>query len=79
MNEQHEDGEAAGSWLPAAAVAVLLLARWLAYGKGGLPISFRRWMGLRKVEWRRRLGYRDDARYRMRAGDGSNLKLKRQG
>ena len=79
MNEQHEYGEAAGSWLPAAAVAVLLLARWLAYGKGGLPIRFCRWMGLRKVEWRRRLGYRDDDRYRMRAGDGSNLKLKRQG
>lgn len=64
-----------GSWTPTIILAALLFVRYLLNNS----ISFQRFAGNQKIYWRRRLGYRDDSKYEMGAGDGANMKLKRQG
>eukprot|EP00956_Cyclotella_meneghiniana_P042429 scaffold248459_cov84-Cyclotella_meneghiniana.AAC.3 len=64
-----------GSWAPTIIIATLLIFRNLLNNS----VSFQRFVGNQKIYWRRRLGYRDDSKYQMGAGDGANLKLKRQG
>jgi len=32
-----------------------------------------------KVQWKKQLGYRDESKYKMGAGDGANQRHKRQG
>jgi hypothetical protein len=64
-----------GSWAPTIILATFLVARYLLNNS----IAFQRFIGNQKIHWRRRLGYRDDSKYQMGAGDGSNVKLKRQG
>mmetsp|Transcript_19440 Transcript_19440/g.27357 ORF Transcript_19440/g.27357 Transcript_19440/m.27357 type:complete len:80 (-) Transcript_19440:570-809(-) len=57
----------------------LVALRWIAFGEGNLPISIRRWLSMKRVELRKKLGYRDETKYKMSAGDGANQKYKRQG
>ncbi|KAL3776616.1 hypothetical protein ACHAWO_012248 [Cyclotella atomus] len=64
-----------GSWTPTIILATFLLVRYLLNNS----IAFQRFVGNQKIHWRKRLGYRDDSKYQMGAGDGSNVKLKRQG
>mmetsp|Transcript_11350 Transcript_11350/g.17023 ORF Transcript_11350/g.17023 Transcript_11350/m.17023 type:complete len:82 (-) Transcript_11350:174-419(-) len=68
-----------GSWMPTIVITLLGLILWLVYGKGDRPVRFRRWYNLERLKLKKRLGYRDDSKYAMSAGDGANMKLKRQG
>ena len=64
-----------GSWTPAIILIAFVVLRYLLNNS----IAFQRFIGNQKNYWRRRLGYRDDSKYQMGAGDGANMKLKRQG
>eukprot|EP00559_Dactyliosolen_fragilissimus_P005697 CAMPEP_0184855242 /NCGR_PEP_ID=MMETSP0580-20130426/544_1 /TAXON_ID=1118495 /ORGANISM="Dactyliosolen fragilissimus" /LENGTH=78 /DNA_ID=CAMNT_0027349705 /DNA_START=36 /DNA_END=272 /DNA_ORIENTATION=+ len=68
-----------GSWTPTILVSIAFALRWIAFGEGNLPISIRRWLSMKRVELRKKLGYRDETKYKMSAGDGANQKYKRQG
>mmetsp|Transcript_11797 Transcript_11797/g.16931 ORF Transcript_11797/g.16931 Transcript_11797/m.16931 type:complete len:84 (+) Transcript_11797:208-459(+) len=68
-------GGTEGSWTPAIILFTILLFRYLLRNS----ISFQRFIGSQKIYWRRRLGYRDETKYQMGAGDGANMNLKRQG
>eukprot|EP00593_Proboscia_inermis_P012664 CAMPEP_0171323614 /NCGR_PEP_ID=MMETSP0816-20121228/115682_1 /TAXON_ID=420281 /ORGANISM="Proboscia inermis, Strain CCAP1064/1" /LENGTH=103 /DNA_ID=CAMNT_0011822363 /DNA_START=407 /DNA_END=718 /DNA_ORIENTATION=+ len=71
-----EDG---GSWLPTLILAIAVFAIRLCYGQGQLPVLFRRWYNLQRIQLKRRFGLRDNNKYKMGAGDGANQKYKRQG
>mmetsp|Transcript_53613 Transcript_53613/g.160492 ORF Transcript_53613/g.160492 Transcript_53613/m.160492 type:complete len:82 (-) Transcript_53613:1377-1622(-) len=81
MSTSSDEAEAPfdGSWTPTIAIASLLLLRWIVFGKGDTPVRIRRWYNMQRVQWRKKLGYRDDSKYKMKAGDGSNERYKRQG
>ena len=68
-----------GSWTPFVLICVVLAARWLASSKSDFPIKFRRWVGKQKVQAKKKLGYRDEEKYKMSAGSGADQRLKRQG
>ncbi|CAB9529261.1 expressed unknown protein [Seminavis robusta] len=75
-----EARESEGSWIPLIVILVLVFLRWLAYGTGSVPIRFRRWYNIQRVQLRKQLGYRDESIYRPgTAGDGASKKHKRQG
>ena len=71
--------ETEGSWVPFLLICVFLIIRWLTYSKSDIPIKFRRWLGGQKVQVKKKLGYRDDEKYKMSAGSGADQRLKRQG
>lgn len=73
----HDDVE--GSWTPSLILGTVALFVWIAYGSGPKPVKFRRWFNTQRVSLRKKLGYRDDTKYNMKAGDGANIKYKRQG
>ena len=75
ISYQTYHGGTEGSWTPTIILATLILIRYLLRNS----IAFQRLVGSQKIYWRKRLGYRDDTKYQMGAGDGANLKLKRQG
>jgi hypothetical protein len=64
-----------GSWIPSLILVALLILRYLLQHS----IGFQRFVNNQKVHWRKRLGYRDESKYRMGAGDGANTKFERQG
>ena len=64
-----------GSWIPSLILVALLILRYLLQHS----IGFQRFVNNQKVHWRKRLGYRDESKYRMEAGDGANTKFERQG
>ncbi|GKY92524.1 hypothetical protein MPSEU_000222700 [Mayamaea pseudoterrestris] len=69
-----------GSWLPMAALIMLLLIRWLYFGAGDIPTRFRRWSKLQSLRLRQSLGFRDNSVYKSgAAGHGASAKVKRQG
>mmetsp|Transcript_25381 Transcript_25381/g.55456 ORF Transcript_25381/g.55456 Transcript_25381/m.55456 type:complete len:82 (-) Transcript_25381:1399-1644(-) len=68
-----------GSWTPVILILAILIVRWLAYSKGDAAIKFRRWLGGKKVQLKKQFGYRDDEKYKMKAGGGADQRLKRQG
>lgn len=68
-----------GSWLPLLLICFLLVLRWVVYSQGNVPVRLRRWYNTQRLELKKKLGYRDDSRYKMGAGDGANQKYKRQG
>jgi hypothetical protein len=74
-----ENTSVAGSWTPAILIITILIVRWLAYSKSDAAIKFRRWLGGKKVQLKKQLGYRDDEKYKMKAGGGADQRLKRQG
>jgi len=71
--------EEEGSWTPFIILTIILLLRWLAFSNGDVPVKFRRWYSMQKVQWKKQLGYRDESKYKMGAGDGANQRHKRQG
>lgn len=75
MSYQTYHGGTEGSWTPTILLFTILLFRYLLRNN----ISFQRFIGNQKIYWRNRLGYRDDTKYQMGAGDGANMDLKRQG
>lgn len=76
MSEQQPEE---GSWIPFIIIVILLGARWLVYGQGGIPLKFRRFFNNQRVQIRRQAGYRDDSKYKTAAGQGADLQNKRQG
>mmetsp|Transcript_9109 Transcript_9109/g.13205 ORF Transcript_9109/g.13205 Transcript_9109/m.13205 type:complete len:80 (-) Transcript_9109:116-355(-) len=68
-----------GSWTPTILFVIIGTILWLSFGKGGTPIKFRRWYNIKRVYWRKKLGYRDETKYKMGAGDGANQRNFRQG
>lgn len=44
-------------------------------------IDLMQWLVLpeKRLKWRKKLGLRDDSKYKMKAGDGANQKYARQG
>jgi hypothetical protein len=64
-----------GSWTPTLLLLTFLMLRHLLRNS----IRFQRFVSNQKIHWKRRLGYRDESKYHMGAGDGANMKLKRQG
>eukprot|EP00978_Attheya_sp_CCMP212_P037011 scaffold171769_cov39-Attheya_sp.AAC.1 len=68
-----------GSWIPLIVASCVMLLRWLLFGQGGTPVKLRRWFNIQRVSWKKKLGYRDESRYQMSAGDGANQRYKRQG
>lgn len=75
-----EKKDMVGSYVPMVLILLIILAKWLWGGTDDIPVRFRRWYGLQRVTFRKKLGYRDESIYRPgTAGDGSNRKHKRQG
>jgi len=70
MNTENETG----SWTPVAILLILLLARFILKNQ-----SIRRTFQMQKLKLKRAFGLRDEERYKMKAGDGSNQAYKRQG
>jgi len=71
--------EMEGSWWPTAVLVIVLLSCWIKYGSGRMAVGLRRTMNIQRLHWKKRLGFRDDSKYKMTAGDGANQKYKRQG
>jgi hypothetical protein len=65
-NEQQE-----GSWTPFL-ILLTIITLW--------KLSSTRWFHMQKVQWKKKLGLRDESLYRDgAAGDGANQRHKRQG
>lgn len=64
-----------GSWTPTVLLLAFFSMRYLFRNS----TTFQRFVGGQRIRWRRRLGYRDDSKYRMGVGDGANMELERQG
>ena len=78
--EDSTDTAGDGSWAPFLILVFVLVLRWIMVGESGLPIRIRRWYQTKRVQIKKRMGLRDDSKYKnFAAGDGSNLKYKRQG
>ena len=65
----------AGSWTPTLVLLACLAARRLWRNS----VQFQRFLNNQRIRWRTRFGFRDESKYQMGAGDGSNMKVKRQG
>lgn len=69
-----------GSWAPFLIFGLIIALRWIMVGQSGFPIRIRRWYQTKRVQFKKRMGLRDESKYKnFAAGDGSNLKYKRQG
>jgi len=69
-----------GSWAPILYVSFFILLLWIAYSQSTKAIRVRRWLTMTKVQWKKKIGLRDESIYRNgAAGDGANQKHKRQG
>lgn len=79
MNVENEKEEVQGSWTPFILLTLLLLLRWLVYGESNGAVGIRRWYNMQRVQLRKRLGYRDESKYQMGAGEGAHQKYQRQG
>ncbi|VEU39717.1 unnamed protein product [Pseudo-nitzschia multistriata] len=78
MTTIEDDSE--GSWVPLLCVTVLIFLWWTSYSQSPRALRARRWYNTKRVQWKKKLGLRDESIYRDgAAGDGSNLKHKRQG
>ncbi|KAL7549194.1 hypothetical protein ACHAWF_012460 [Thalassiosira exigua] len=64
-----------GSWTPTLVLLAFFAVRHLLRNS----VRFQRFASNQKLIWRKRLGYRDESKYRMGVGDGANMNLKRQG
>ena len=64
-----------GSWIPTIIIISTLLIRYSL----SKSIKFQRFVSTTKISIKKKLGYRDDAKYQMGVGDGANMNLKRQG
>ena len=64
-----------GSWTPTIILVTILIIRHLLQKS----IKFQRFVSTQKIQWKKKLGYRDESKYKMGVGDGANMKLKRQG
>ena len=65
----------AGSWTPTLVLLACLAAHRLLQDS----VRFQRFLSNQKIRWRTRFGFRDESKYQMGVGDGSNMALKRQG
>mmetsp|Transcript_15940 Transcript_15940/g.22477 ORF Transcript_15940/g.22477 Transcript_15940/m.22477 type:complete len:80 (-) Transcript_15940:258-497(-) len=79
MSSEASEAPQEGSWTPFLIITFLLILRWIIFGQGDLPVRIRRWYNMQKIHWKKTLGYRDETKYQMTAGDGANQKYKRQG
>jgi hypothetical protein len=69
-----------GSWIPALILLFALVAQWLCRSQHTIAIRLRRWFGIHKVSWKRKLGFRDAGRYESGAvGLGASKSVRRQG
>ncbi|GMI37666.1 hypothetical protein TeGR_g6863 [Tetraparma gracilis] len=68
-----------GSYWPSLLLLLLCLSLYLSFGSSPSARAARRSLAMTKIGLRRRLGLRDESKYKMSAGDGANAKLKRQG
>ncbi len=64
-----------GSWTPTLVILSFLVVRHILRNS----IKAQRFINNQRIHWRNKLGYRDETKYQMGAGDGANMKLKRQG
>jgi hypothetical protein len=78
MNREYES-RTHGSWLPTLLIVSILLLRWILISPNDSAVRIRRWFGMQKVKWRKVLGFRDNSKYKMGAGDGANQRYTRQG
>lgn len=79
MSTQTTEDEIEGSWIPTIVIIVIFTARWLFTSQSDLAVSLRRMMQMRKIETKKKLGLRDESKYKMGVGDGASQKYKRQG
>mmetsp|Transcript_31576 Transcript_31576/g.52130 ORF Transcript_31576/g.52130 Transcript_31576/m.52130 type:complete len:80 (+) Transcript_31576:114-353(+) len=79
MSADSETKEVEGSWIPFILLSVLFILGWLVYGKSSGAVGIRRWYNMRRISIRKQLGYRDESKYQMGAGEGANQKYQRQG
>lgn len=63
-----------GSWAPFAILITIWVARFILKNQ-----SIKRAFQMQKLKLKRVFGLRDEERYKMKAGDGSNQAYKRQG
>eukprot|EP00532_Pseudo-nitzschia_australis_P000232 CAMPEP_0168197546 /NCGR_PEP_ID=MMETSP0139_2-20121125/21233_1 /TAXON_ID=44445 /ORGANISM="Pseudo-nitzschia australis, Strain 10249 10 AB" /LENGTH=78 /DNA_ID=CAMNT_0008122047 /DNA_START=96 /DNA_END=332 /DNA_ORIENTATION=- len=78
MTRADEDTE--GSWIPLLCIFILVLTWWTSYSQSTRALRARRWYNTKRVQWKKKLGLRDESIYRDgSAGDGANQKHKRQG
>ena len=68
-----------GSNLPFFIISSIIFLLWLYYSNGDFPKKARKRYQIWRVTQRRRFGYRDETKYNMVAGSGSDMKLKRVG
>lgn len=78
MTSSEENAE--GSWIPTLSASLLILLWWISYGQSARAVRIRRWYNTKRVQWKKKLGLRDESIYRDgAAGDGANQNHKRQG
>eukprot|EP00533_Pseudo-nitzschia_delicatissima_P004721 CAMPEP_0116078230 /NCGR_PEP_ID=MMETSP0327-20121206/489_1 /TAXON_ID=44447 /ORGANISM="Pseudo-nitzschia delicatissima, Strain B596" /LENGTH=76 /DNA_ID=CAMNT_0003568757 /DNA_START=44 /DNA_END=274 /DNA_ORIENTATION=+ len=74
------DDNSEGSWIPSVVVSVLIVLWWISRSQSIKAVQIRRWYSVKRVQWKKKLGLRDESIYKNgAAGDGANLKHKRQG
>lgn len=74
------DEELQGSWIPLVIVVMAMFLWWLSTSTSPTALRIRRHYNTQRVQWKKRLGLRDDSVYKTgAAGDGANQRHKRQG
>jgi len=68
-----------GSWLPTIILLVVVGWCWLCISDSERAIGMRRAIVQKKNKLYRQMGWRDSSKYKMKAGDGSNTRLRRKG
>jgi hypothetical protein len=68
-----------GSWLPSLVLLFIIAILYLLFSQSLRARMIRREFAMYKIWLTRKMGKRDESKYKMKAGDGANEKLKRQG
>mmetsp|Transcript_5549 Transcript_5549/g.7099 ORF Transcript_5549/g.7099 Transcript_5549/m.7099 type:complete len:84 (+) Transcript_5549:70-321(+) len=68
-----------GSWTPSLIIVGLFVLKWLISSPSNTAVKIRRFAQMKKLQFKKKFGYRDETKYKMGAGDGANQKHKRQG
>jgi len=79
MTEIEATPDVKGSWTSTVVVILIIVMKWILQGEGNTPVSLRRWGQMKKLQMKKKMGFRDGSKYKMGAGDGANQRHKRQG
>eukprot|EP00429_Kryptoperidinium_foliaceum_P015503 CAMPEP_0176030718 /NCGR_PEP_ID=MMETSP0120_2-20121206/15123_1 /TAXON_ID=160619 /ORGANISM="Kryptoperidinium foliaceum, Strain CCMP 1326" /LENGTH=80 /DNA_ID=CAMNT_0017363979 /DNA_START=60 /DNA_END=302 /DNA_ORIENTATION=- len=80
MSDSSSSAEPEGSWIPFAILSFVIFFWWAYFSQSQRAVRLRRWYNMKRVQYKKKLGLRDESIYKNgAAGDGANLRHKRQG